>query len=118
MFLYMFLENGVFAHSKRPDRFLSPVLGHFWFSCGPFWALSWLVFACFGTSEGPSWALFGTIFDYFGALVAFGVCVLRGVADFSCHRSQIEAFRGVLEAFGGRFGGQKPSKTIEKSRFV
>ena len=49
-----------------------------------------------------------------GGLVAFGVCVLRGVVDFSCPGGQVEAFRGVSEAFGGHFGGQKPSNTIEK----
>ena len=48
---------------------------------------------------------------FFGALVAFGVRVLRDVVDFSCHGGQVEAFRGVSEAFGGHFGGQKPSKT-------
>ena len=57
-------------------------------------------------------------FEYFGALVAFGVCVLRGVVDFSCRGGQIEAFRGVSEASGGRFGGKKHSKTIENQCFL
>ena len=57
------------------------------------------------------------VFAFLGALVAFGVCVLRGVVDFSCLGGQIEAFRGVSEAFGGHFGSQKPSKTIEKPMF-
>ena len=52
-----------------------------------------------------------------GVLVAFGVRVLRDVVDFSCHGGQVEAFRGVLDAFGGHSGGQKSSKTIEKPRF-
>ena len=113
----MFLESSVFVLSSRPDLFLSTVLVQLWSSCGPFGALLWLFLACFGTSEGPCWALLGTILLYFGALVAFGVCVLRGVVDFSCCGGHIEAFRGVSEAFGGHFGGQKPSKTIEKPRF-
>ena len=52
----------------------------------------------------------------FGDGVAFGVCVLRGVVDFSCPGGQVEAFRGVSEAFGDHFGGQKPSTTIGKPR--
>ena len=58
------------------------------------------------------------MFEFLGALVAFGVCVLRGVVDFSCPGGQVEAFRGVSEAFGGHFGGQKPSNTMEKQWFL
>ena len=57
------------------------------------------------------------VFAFFSALMAFGVCVLRLVVDFSCPGGQVEAFRGVLEAFGGHSGGQKPSKTIETPWF-
>ena len=58
------------------------------------------------------------VFAFLGALVMLGVCVLRGIVDFSCPGGQVEASRGVLEAFGGHSGGQKPSKTIEKHWFL
>ena len=58
------------------------------------------------------------LFAFWGALMAFEVCVLRPVVDVSCLGGQVEAFRGVSEAFGGHFGSQKPSNTIEKPRFV
>ena len=45
------------------------------------------------------------------------MCVLRGVVDFSCPGGQVEAFRGVSEAFGGHFGAQNTFKAIEKHRF-
>ena len=80
-------------------------------SCGSFWRV-----------VGPPRALVGLCLGSFsvtfGALVAFGVRVLRDVVDFSCHGGQVEAFRGVLEAVGGHSGGQKPSKIIEKHRFL
>ena len=79
-------------------------------SCGSFWRV-----------VGPPRALvglrLGSFSVSFGALVAFGVRVLRDVVDFSCHGGQVEAFRGVSEASGGHFGGQKPSNTIGKPMF-
>ena len=74
-------------------------------SCGSFWCVVGLRGLCLGSFSVS-----------FGALVAFGVRVLRDVVDFSCHGGQVEAFRGVLEAFGGHFGAQKLSKTIEKKK--
>ena len=53
------------------------------------------------------------VFAFLVALMAFGVCVLRLVIDFSSHDGQVAAFRGVSEAFGSHFGAPKPSKTIE-----
>ena len=74
-------------------------------SCGSFWRV-----------VGPPRALvrlcLGSCSVSFGALVAFGVRVLRDVVDFSCHGDQVEASRGVLEASGGHSGAQKPSKTM------
>ena len=48
--------------------------------------------------------------------MAFRVCVVRGVVDFSCPGGQIEAFRCGSEAFGGHFGGQKPFKHHRKTK--
>ena len=74
----------------------------------------------FSRVVGPPRALvglrLGSFSVSFGALVAFGVRVLRDVVDFSCHGGQVEAFRGVSEASGGHFGGQNLSKIIEKPK--
>ena len=79
-------------------------------SCGSFWRV-----------VGPPRALVGLCLGSFsvsfGALVAFGVRVLRDVVDFSCRGGQVVASRGVLEASDGHSGGQKPSKTIETPWF-
>ena len=78
-------------------------------SCGSFWRV-----------VGPPRALVGLCLGSFsvsfGALVAFGVRVLRDVVDFSCHGGHVEAARSVSEASGGHFGGQTPLKTIAKSQ--
>ena len=66
-------------------------------------------------NRGFQWCL--QVFAFLVALMAFGVCVLRLVIDVSSHDGQVAAFRGVSEAFGGHFGGQKPSKTIKPPRF-
>ena len=73
------MENDVFDHSSRSDPFSSSVLEDFCASCGPYGALLWLFLACCGPSEGSCWALFGVVLVSFGALVVFGVCVLRFV---------------------------------------
>ena len=52
----------------------------------------------------------------FGALVAFGVRVLRDVVDVSCHGGLVEAFRGVSEASGGHFGAPKSSTKQETAQ--
>ena len=83
---------------------VGPSCGFFWRVVGPPRALVGLCLGSFSMS--------------FGALVAFGVRVLRDVVDFSRRGGQVEAFRGVLEASGGHAGGQKASKTIEKLRFL
>ena len=75
-------------------------------SCGSFWRV-----------VGPPRALVGLCLGScsvsFGALVAFGVRVLRDVVDFSCHGGQVEASRSVLEAFGGHSGAPKTSKPLK-----
>ena len=92
------MENDVFAHSGRADIFWGgPSSGSFWRVVGPPRALVGLCLGSFSMS--------------LGALVAFGVRVLRDVVDFSYHGGQVEASRRVSEAFGGHSGAQKPSKT-------
>ena len=76
---------------------MGPFCGSFWRVVGPPRALVGL---CLGSCSVS-----------FGALVAFGVRVLRDVVDFSYHGGQVEASRRVSEAFGGHSGAQKPSKT-------
>ena len=89
---------------------------------GPFLGLLWPLWgplvALFGVLRALRGLCLGSFSVSFGALVAFGVRVLRDVVDFSCHGGQVEAFRGVLEAVGGHSGGQKPSKTIENLGFL
>ena len=78
-------------------------------SCGSFWRV-----------VGPPMALVGLCLGSFsvsfGALVAFGVRVLRDVVDFSYHGGQVEASRSVSASSGGHFGAQKHPKTIENTQ--
>ena len=81
----------------------------------PFWGASCGSFTCHGSLKNLGCSMrFAWFLMFWGALVAFGVCVLRRVVDFSCPGGQVEAFRGVSEAFGGHFGGQQPSKSLNK----